>query len=270
MGALVVAVLCAQVSAPASAVVLTRRTGVSGAEGQALAGQVAAVLVQAQLPGVMPAEAVASQLKKLGLPDPSSCAGRKDCIIEVGKQLGVSWVYSVSVARVEKDRSVGLELVNVDDGATLERDAVLVPPKTPLAGDQLSGFIDRVKARLAPPKPPDAPVVVVTTPKPPPEPVVPPPPPPSPEPPPRSHVASFVLGGLGLAALAAGGVTLTLGLLERRGLQSAVMTVGDERLSSLTRAEATRRNDAANLQLILSSALGGLALALGTVALVVW
>lgn len=268
-----VLVLGAQTSTPTSAVVLTRRTGVSASEGQNISAQLATVLGQAGLPAPMPAESMAVQLKKLGIPDPSSCAGRKRCVTELGKQLAVTWVFSVSVARVDKDRSVGIELVNVEDGTTLEKDAVLLSPGASMSGELLTGFVDRVRARLPAPPKPDAPVAVVTTPvEPPPvEPIVTPPPPPPPAvEPPRSHTASIVLAIVGAAALVGSGVTLTLGLLERRAIQSAVSGDGADRVSSLTFTEATRRNGAANTQLILAGAFGALALALGTIALIVW
>lgn len=259
------ALVVAQTPAPPSVVVVTRRAGLSATDAQALANQVSTVLTQQGVPLTLAPDAASQQLKKLGLPDAASCAGKRDCIVELGRQLHVTWVFSMSVARVEKDRSLGLELVNVDDGQTLEKDGLVLAPKSAVAAEQLTTFIAAVKKRLAPPPPADVPVVVRTTPKPvePPVELPPPPPPPTPE---RSHVGSFVLGGIAAGALIGAGVTLGLGLMNRAELTGSVMNG----VSSLPRSRATLINTQANTQFILSAALGAVAVALGTIAVIVW
>ncbi|MER2564623.1 MAG: hypothetical protein ABTQ32_28110 [Myxococcaceae bacterium] len=259
------ALVVAQTPAPPSVVVVTRRAGLSATDAQALANQVSTVLTQQGVPLTLAPDAASQQLKKLGLPDAASCAGKRDCIVELGRQLHVTWVFSMSVARVEKDRSLGLELVNVDDGQTLEKDGLVLAPKSAVAAEQLTTFIAAVKKRLAPPPPADVPVVVTTTPKPvePPVELPPPPPPPTPE---RSHVGSFVLGGIAAGALIGAGVTLGLGLMNRAELTGSVMNG----VSSLPRSRATLINTQANTQFILSAALGAVAVALGTIAVIVW
>lgn len=259
------ALVVAQTPAPPSVVVVTRRAGLSATDAQALANQVSTVLTQQGVPLTLAPDAASQQLKKLGLPDAASCAGKRDCIVELGRQLHVTWVFSMSVARVEKDRSLGLELVNVDDGQTLEKDGLVLAPKSAVAAEQLTTFIAAVKKRLAPPPPADVPVVVTTTPKPvePPVELPPPPPPPTPE---RSHVGSFVLGGIAAGALIGAGVTLGLGLMNRAELTGSVMNG----VSSLPRSRATLINTEANTQFILSAALGAVAVALGTIAVIVW
>lgn len=259
------ALVVAQTPAPPSVVVVTRRAGLSPTDAQALANQVSTVLTQQGVPLTLAPDAASQQLKKLGLPDAASCAGKRDCIVELGRQLHVTWVFSMSVARVEKDRSLGLELVNVDDGQTLEKDGLVLAPKSAVAAEQLATFIAAVKKRLAPPPPADVPVVVTTTPKPvePPVELPPPPPPPTPE---RSHVGSFVLGGIAAGALIGAGVTLGLGFMKRSELTGSVMNG----VSSLPRSMATRINTDANTQFILSAALGAVAVALGTIAVIVW
>ncbi len=250
---------------PTSVVVITRRAGVAPAEAQALANQVSTVLTQQQVPVALAPDAVIQQLKKLGLPDAASCAGKRDCIVELGRQLKVTWVFSVSVARVEKDRSMSIELVNVDDGSTLEKDGLVLAAKAGVTAEGLAAFVAAVKKRLAPPPPVDAPVAVTTTPKPvePPIDLPPPPPPPVPE---RSHVGSFVLGGLGAGALIGAGVTLGLGLMKRAELTGSVMNG----VSTLPRSAATVINTDANTRFILSAALGAVAVALGTIAVILW
>lgn len=250
---------------PTSVVVVTRRTGVSAGDAQALASQVSTVLSQQGVPLTLAPDAVTQQLKKLGLPDAGSCAGNRDCVVELGRQLRVTWVFSVSVARVEKDRSMSIELVNVEDGATLEKDGLVLPAKATVTAEPLATFVGAVKKRLAPPPPVDVPVVVTTTPKPvePPVDLPPPPPPPVPE---RSHVGSFVLGGLAAGALIGAGVTLGLGLMKRAELTSSVMNG----VSTLPRSTATLINTDANTRFIVSAALGAVAVALGTIAVIVW
>lgn len=267
---LLAAVLGADAALPTSAVVVTRRTASSPTEARALAAAVSDALEAAGLTPSLPLDAAAAELKKLGMADASSCAGKKACVAELGKQLKVTWVFSVSVAKVDKDRSVGVELVRADDGSTADKDALILPPKAALTPDLLAAFAQRVKTLWAP-KPADAPVVVETKPTPPPvDPLPPPPPPPQPVPE-RSRAASFVLGGVGLGALIASGVLLGLGLSARGALQQAVMTGPDGvRTSTLTFEDANRRNAAANLQLILSAVLGAVGLGLGTTALALW
>lgn len=264
MVALLLSVLMSQTPTPTSVVVMTRRAGVSVADSQGLVNEVSTLLSQQGVPVTLAPDAASQQLKKLGLPDAASCTGKRDCVIELGRQLRVTWVFSVSVARVEKDRSMSVELVNVDDGATLEKDGFVLAAKSNVTAEQLATFITAVKKRLAPPPPVDAPVVVVTTPKPvAPVDLPPPPPPPAPE---RSHTASFVLGGLAAGALVGAGVTLGLGLMKRAELTSSI-TNG---VSALPRSSATLINSDANTRFILSAALGAVAVALGTIAVIVW
>lgn len=265
MVALLLSALVAQTPSPTSVVVVTRRTGVSVADAQALANQVSTALSEQSVPLALAPDAAAAQLKKLGLPDAASCAGKRDCIVELGRQLRVTWVFSVSVARVEKDRSMSIELVNVEDATTLEKDGLVLGAKNAVTAEQLATFITAVKKRLAPPPPVDAPVVVKTTPKPvePPIDLPPPPPPPTPE---RSHVGSFVLGGLAAGALIGAGVTLGLGFMKRAELTSTI----SGGVSTQTRSMATLINTDANTRFILSAALGAVAVALGTIAVIVW
>lgn len=259
------ALVVSQTPTPTSVVVMTRRAGVSVADSQVLVNEVSTLLSQQGVPVTLAPDAASLQLKKLGLPDAASCAGKRDCIIELGRQLHVTWVFSVSVARVEKDRSMSVELVNVDDGATLEKDGFVLAAKADVTAEQLTTFVAAVKKRLAPPPPVDVPVVVVTTPKPvePPVDLPPPPPPPAPE---RSHATSFVLGGLAAGALIGAGVTLGLGFMKRAELTSTI-TNG---VSSRPRSEAMLINTDANTRFFISAALGAVAVALGTIAVIVW
>jgi hypothetical protein len=264
---LTVAVLAADPVAPSAVVLLGRRTTVTAAEATALTRSVATSLEANGLTLSLPPDAATAALKRLSFPDTATCGGKRECLVELGRQLEVQWVFAVSVTRVEKDRSVGVELIRVDDGTSPERDAVILSPKAELTVDLLAGFSSRVKARWAPPVP-DTPTVVVTTPKePPPVDLPPPPPPPAPEAP-RSHVASYVLGAAAGGALIASGIFLGLGV-SRWSTVYPGMPMSPP-VSPLTFGAAVEARDAANMSFILSGVLGGLALALGTVAILVW
>jgi hypothetical protein len=264
------AVLAADPAPPTSVVLLGRRTSVSVAEATALTARVASALEANGVVLSTPPDAASSALKRLGFPDSSSCGGKRECLVELGRQLQVEWVFAVSVTKVEKDRSVGLELIHVADGTSPEKDAAVLAPKADLTPDLLAGFSKRVLDRWKPAQA-DTPAVVMVTPteRPPPPPDLPPPPPPPVPEAPRSHVASWVLLGVGVAALAVSGVFLATGLGARGSIYEAERDMGRQ-VSRLTFAEATAQNQRANTSFILSGVLGGVALALGTVAVIAW
>ncbi|MDX2009482.1 MAG: hypothetical protein SFW67_04795 [Myxococcaceae bacterium] len=265
------AVLAADPAPPTSVVLLSRRTSVAVAEANALTARLAAALEAAGVSLSTPPDAASAALKRLGFPDSSSCSGKRECLVELGRQLQVEWVFAVSVTKVEKDRSVGVELIHVTDGTSPEKDAVVLAPKADLTPDLLAGFSKRVLDRWNPRRA-DTPAVVAVTPAeqtPPPLDLPPPPPPPVPEAP-RSHVASWVLGGIGAAALVASGVFLASGLGRWGSIYEPGVDAMNRRASLLTFAEASARRDLANTDFIVSGVLGGVALALGLAAVLTW
>jgi hypothetical protein len=214
----------------------------------------------------MPVEVAAQQIKSLGFADGASCNGKRPCVLELARQLQVGWIFSVSLSRIAKERSIGVELIDVADGSTLEKDGFVLGAKDELTPALLATFAANVKKRLPAPKP-DVPVAVVTTPKEPPVDLPPPPPPPpEPAPAPRAHTAGWVMAGLAAGALIGSGVTLALGLNARGSIQRSIT----DGVSTLSRSAALSLNTQANTQFIVSAVLGGLALALGTVAVIVW
>ncbi|MDP3506158.1 MAG: hypothetical protein Q8S33_37815 [Myxococcales bacterium] len=250
-------------------VLLGRRTGTSVAEGGALTAKVASALSAHGVSVSMnPVEASAA-LKRLGFPDASRCSGQRACLVELGRQLGVAWVVSVSVTSIKQERSVGVELIAVADGSSPEKDAVLLLPKAELTPDLLASFASRVKNRWTPIEQPPPmvalaePTVALEVSHP-----VELPTPPAPEP--RTQAASWVLGGAGLAALVASGVLLGSALVTRGGIYEPGTDSLGRRVSSLTFEEATARNMQANTAFIFSAALGALAAVLGLTAVVLW
>ncbi|MCU0699117.1 MAG: hypothetical protein MUC96_21640 [Myxococcaceae bacterium] len=266
------AVLVAAPPTPSSVVLLSRRTSVSIAEASALTSRVAGALAANGVTVSTPPDAAAAALKRLGFPDSSSCGGKRECLVELGRQLQVEWVFAVSVTKVENDRSVGVELIHVTDGSSPEKDAVVLAPKADLTPDLLAAFAKRVLDRWSP-RPSDTPAAVTVTPpatpRPPPPDLPPPPPPPAPEAP-RSHLASWVLGGLGAAALVASGVFLASGLARWGSIYEPGVDAMNRRVSLLTFAEASARRDLANTDFTISGVLGGTALALGLAAVLTW
>jgi hypothetical protein len=270
MVAFVVAALLSADAAPPRAVVLvTRRTNLQAAEGQAILTQLHAALVSRGVTVSLTPEAATGQLKKLGFRDAATCSGRRECVMELGAQLGVEWVFSVSLAQVGKDRSIAVDLMRTSDAVVVEADAVVLAPGAQVTPELVAEFSERVKARWRPAESPTLVLTPTPTPKEP-SPLPPPPAPPAPEPP-RSHLASYVLGGLGAAALVGAGLVLGAGLQQRErllGTFSAAQEVG--RSSSLTFPQARSLNDQANLAFILSGVLTAVSAALGVVAVAVW
>lgn len=264
------------------AVVVGRRTSVTPADAHGLARSVSAQLAGRQVPLKLDADASRAALVRLGVKDAAACSGRKACLTELGRQLGVAWLVSLSVAQVGSDRSLALDLLQVSTGAIAEREAVILAPGATLAADAFSAFAERVRQRVAPAAAPppvvDRPVVEAP---PPPPPLVSPPvvtPPastaavqvaPSTPEPPRSRAAPVVLGIAAGASLVAAGVLVASGLAAR---SEAYRTerVGDEQRSPYTASEVQARAGAANGQLGVAGGVGAVALGLGVAMVLTW
>lgn len=282
MGSLLAALLPALLSAdvapaepPALAVLLARRVSVSAKDACQLTAQVVDALGGGQCPGLVTGPDTARRLAKLGLKDATTCGGKPACLTEFGRQLGVGFLVLTSVSKVAGERSLALELYDVAQGAVVEKDSLLLPKGQKLPADLVTGFVTRVKARLAPPPPepttkpaaaPDAPVATTLTPAPTEAPLPPPPPPPAP----KSHTASWALGAGALAALGAGAALLAVGL-STQGQVNAGPVGDDGRVRSpLTTTEAQAKAGTAGLQLGLAGAAAAVGLGLSTTAVVLW
>lgn len=283
MSWLVVAISLGLAAAPEgheqSVVLVGRRTAVSAAVTRALASDTYKLLAAEGVGLAMTNDEALKQLTRVSVKDSASCNGKKSCLAELGRQLKVPWVVVLSVAAIENELSIGLELVRVSDETVVETDSLILPRKGKLDASQLSGFAQKVKARLNPPPPTpevkktpddppknDTPIATDLTPKNTDEPLLPPPPPP----PQKSHVPSFVLGGAGVASLLAGAAMLTVGLVSRGPLTQG--TPGDDGRvrSMLTQQQAQAINDGSNP--LIFGGLGALAVGagLGTAAVIAW
>lgn len=261
---------------PQTVVLVGRRTAVSAPAAKVLAADASKILEAAGVPIALPPDKALQQLSRVSVKDTSSCNGKRACLAELGRQLKVPWVVLLSVAVIDQELSVGLELLKVADETVVETDSLLLPKKGKLDAALLTGFAGRVKAKLAPApaaapveeKTPDVPIepklVPEVTEAPP---VLPPPVAPAPA---RSHTASFVLGGAGLASLIAGGVLLAVGASARGPLTAGEPALDGRVRSTLTYAEAEQLN-ASTTPLVIGG-LGALAVGagLGTAAVITW
>lgn len=259
---------------PAAVVLVTRRTAVTPAQANALAAECWEGLRAGGVPLALEPAATLKQLARVSVKDSASCNGRRACVAELGRQLKADYVVALSVSRLDADTSVALELVRVADEGVVEKDSLLLSKKAAL---DVAGFAAKVKAVLlpeAPPPPPeeekprpapDAPTEAKLVPRD----VQPPPAVPPPEPP-RTHAASFVLGGVGVAALAAGAVLLGVGLSQRTALEQGAPGPDGRARSPLTGAQAAAMNGSSSA--LLGVSVGALAagVGLGTAAVFTW
>ncbi|MFT3712240.1 MAG: hypothetical protein QM817_31735 [Archangium sp.] len=258
-------------------VLLGRRTAAPAATAKTLTSDASKLLASEGVSLAMTNEAAMQQLARISVKDSANCNGKKACLAELGRQLKVPWVVLLSVAIIDSELSVGLELLRVSDETVVETDSLLLPKKAKLDASLLQGFAARVKNRLSPPPPTpevkkdepkkdDAPVATDLTPKNTEEPLLPPPPPP----PARSHVPSLVLGGAGVASLLAGAALLTVGAVSRGPLSQGAPNDDGRLRSTLTYQQAQQLNDSST-PLVLGG-IGALAVGagLGTAAVIAW
>ncbi|MFO0594947.1 MAG: hypothetical protein U0228_06575 [Myxococcaceae bacterium] len=255
---------------PRAAVVLARRTSVSPADASALLDKVSNAVAG---PDFLPFADSQKRLAALGLKDATNCNGGADCHVEVARQLKVSWLVLVSVSQIGTDQSLALELFRVGKAEVVERESLLLARRGDVTPAQLDAFVKKVGSRIGsssaePPK--DAPLVksdpVITPPNTGPDTTV----PLTPEPPPRSHAASIVVGGLGIAALSVGVGFLVSGLAQRGRLSTGVPGSDGLTYSEFTGAEAQRLNDGASVEFGIAGASAAVGAALLTTAIAVW
>lgn len=257
-----------------SAVLVTRRTAFTREEADATSRSISKELVAQRVLIQLDADGAREALARLGLQDSSACAGRKKCISELGRQLGVTWVIALSLARVGADQSIGIELIKVSDGSVSEKEALVLPKGTTPSLAAFAGKLRAVVGEVAPtPAPePDRPVAVVTPPKPELTPVVTPPPQiiePPPKTMPRSHAPQFVMGGVAVASLVAGTALIISGASARSEAFRVIESNG-VRQSPYSASEVRARAENGNVQLGIGGALGAVAVGLGATAVITW
>jgi hypothetical protein len=199
-------------SPDAQAVVLvTRRATVSVANANTLAKELRKSLADAGVASPLSPEQLQRKLLALGVKDAKSCDGKRPCAIELGRQLAVTTVISLSLAQISKDVSIYAEALRVSDGAKLADETWVINADDAATAAQLfAPFSVRVHDALAPreqapSKPPEEAVAPPPPPPPPPAPSVTAPPPEVTAPPPAGHsrVPALLTGGATLVAGAA-------------------------------------------------------------------
>lgn len=279
MTLLLLALAAAPVESPRSgevAVLVVRRTSITNDEARAYASAAVAALRAAGVAVEEPAESL-RRLSVLGVDDPTVCAGRKVCVLELAKQLEVGAVVAISAAALQQERSVVLDALRLD-GTSMAKDAAVLKAGAPLLPEQLMA-VSRALAPLFPAKaaatePPkkDAPVAALekTTP------VTPKPEAPASrveltQPPPaeRSHAVSYVTGGLAVAA-AVTSVALGVVAFGARSQATSSMTVNGEQVSSLPASRAKELAGQANTLGAVAGGAAGVAVALGVVTVFTW
>lgn len=254
---------------------VTRRTGLSVNEADALGDALSKSLVSRGVWLRLDAPAARAAVARLGLKDAALCEGRKRCIAELASQLGVKWVISLSLAKLGGDLSIGFELIN-EGGTVVDKDSLVSVAGTTPGAEQLEPFAKKVRAVLgeapAPVTPQTdtptvaTPPVVSLTPTPPPE-------PPllisEPAPPPKSHGAALILGGGAVASLVAGVALVVSGVIDGATARRTTLVDG-ERRADFPASEVLARSNDADTRLGVGVGLGVLGLGLGAGAVFAW
>jgi len=249
------------VSAEPVALVLARRTGVSAPDA---AGVVLDASGSLSLPGLIEAPEIALRLARLGLKDATSCKGREACLAELGKQLEVRWLVLLSLSQLGVERSLGLELLQVDAEKIVEREALLVPAEAWLVPAAMEPFLNRVTARLAAVARLEEALRTAPAPAPGPRiPLVDAPPPLA------SHGTALALGGGGVALVATAVALLVAGLQSQAQLSQGTL-VGGVVHSPLTASQAQATADRATGELSGAGVAMALGLGLGVAAGFTW
>ncbi len=256
---------------PQAVVLVGRRTSLTQADANNLSQRISTYLTEARVPLRLDADGARAALGRLGLKDASACNGRKACLTELGRQLAAPWVITLSLSQVGVDRAVALELLRVEDGVVVEKEALIFPAKAELTADQLTSFATKLRERLGAVPPADEPkvepppVTPVLTPEPPAvvvAPLLPPPPPPEE----KSRVAPVVLGIAGVAALGAATALLVSGLSARH----EAFRTDELQRSPYSASEVQARAQGAAVQLGFAGGLAAAGLGLGAAAVISW
>lgn len=278
---LCVVLMLASSPQPSSAIVLGSRLGVPAAKAGNVLSSVSHVLRAKGLQAIDEDE-LGVRLKLVGMRDPTQCAGRRPCFIELGKQLKVERLFVVSVAEVKPDLSIAVEVLELDTGKRLASSSGVIDADSrsldadvgPLATELLKSL------GIAPPLVPIVPIAplpqVVTREKPAP----PPPSAPAPTPVPVRPAAvsrpqhkavnpvPWLLAGASVLAFG-GGLVLGIDGGNRGSRVNEGALLDDGRIhSSLTEADATALATQASIEVAFAIGLGAVMLICG--ALAVW
>lgn len=273
---LLLACLLNATPAPTTAMIVGSRVKVSATKTDLIARGLDA---QARTAGfdLVSANEISDKLRALGFADAAACGGKRKCLIELGRQLGVSRLLVVSVAEVRSDLSVSLELLDVETGkrhatasgvmavSATDLDAAMQPVVTELA--RAAGVVPMSQAPLLSP-PPEPPVTIAPLKDVEPSvglgPKV--------EAPVAAKgpcVSCWLLGGLSVAAATA---VVLLGVDGAGRGQALIGTPGTDgqRRSTLTVSGALALRDQANLEVAFAIGGGVLSAVLAALAAMLW
>jgi hypothetical protein len=165
---LLVLVAALQAASPDTAVVMGSRLSVPPPRANKVLGTVTKALRQKGL-GTLSDDELNRRLRKLGMRDTAVCAGKRPCLIELGKQLHVAKLVAVSVAYVKPDFSVSLELIEVESGKRGASASGVLDPNAATMDRDLAGMADELLQVLAASAPAPEPAPARTTSQPAPE-----------------------------------------------------------------------------------------------------
>ena len=276
MVALLLATLVAQ-SPPAApnpelAVVVTRRSGMSVSQAEAVGDVVVEFLKKEGLTVLMGPKDGAKQLAVLGVKDSADCDGKRPCVAGLGRVLRAAVVVGVEVAELEGSLAVNLEAVETDRADRLAQKDALVAMKTYSADLEptLSAFAAALREGVvaattirpfdAPGTSSDAPKQVNLEPQP-------------SQGVPLPTVAGrgpgagvWVTGGAAVAAAAVAITFLAIGLSAKGELDGALRPASDPPVYELTQPQAEALAGRANTAFSVSLGTGLGAVALGVTA----
>jgi hypothetical protein len=247
-------------------VVLVRRSGVPPARAREILKQLTDEL-QAEKVELLPAAELERRLKQLGVNDPSFCNGKPECVRELGSQLEVPTLITLSLVLVKPDLSLSLQAFTVATDARLVEQSAVLPADAKGSDAPIATFVQSLAAVLKPSAPAvsDAPVKT---------PVLEPPPPTPPpvlavqETPKRSVVPAVVtLAGAIAAAGAAAGLSIDAAIAggQLRGTEA-----NGVRTSELTEVQGNQLATRANVELGAAIGSGVVAVGLGILTVVLW
>jgi len=106
-------------SAPAPALVVTRREGASAEEAAELVARIHAQLVGGGLGPLMPLEEARQRLERVSISDPAACEGRHDCAVDLGQLLDAPVIIALELGALRRVWAVHLEVFSVTDSKSL-------------------------------------------------------------------------------------------------------------------------------------------------------
>lgn len=230
--------------------VVARRNSVTAAEAQVALVQLGRLFNEAGVRLAFTPQETSQLLAELDLKDPATCAGRKACLVDLGRELSVSVLIAVSLGQFEGDRGLGLEALEIPGGALLAQDSMVLEGPAPITAQHLQVFLAGLEKALeggagglAPLPPVSPPRVEVLPPS-----VV-----AAPAPARDPRLARYLLLGAGVVATSVGAIAGGLGAGDLARLNSSYgPRLEGLRLSTLRGGDALALNASASRGFVVS------------------